>query len=97
MKADSLLIQAAEVMQERGKQYDKADGERSMGKAVQAFNIITGHSIRESEGWLLMELLKNVRNFTGQKHHTDSLLDGIAYSALKAEAGMAENLEKAWR
>lgn len=91
MKASELLINASNIMVERGKQYDTPDGERSMGKTVQAFNTITGRNLKESEGWLLLQLLKDVRNCTGDKPHEDSLLDCIAYSALKAESALTGN------
>ena len=86
--APELLGRAAALMHERGKTYDEPEGERSMGKAVTAFNAITGHTITESEGWLLLQVLKDVRNFTRSAPHLDSLEDCIAYSALKAEAEM---------
>lgn len=90
MKAPELLTKAASIMEERGKQYDKPEGERSMGRAVQAFNAITGRDLSESEGWLLMECVKNVRDRQRKLPHQDSLEDGIAYAALKAEARLAE-------
>ncbi len=89
MRAPDLLNKAASIMEERGRQYDKPEGERSMGRAVQAFNIITGHTLRESDGWLLLQLLKDVRDQQRPAAHVDSLEDCIAYSALKAEARMA--------
>lgn len=97
MKAENLLVQASEVMQERGKQYDKPEGERSMARTVAAFNLITGQNLTETMGWQFMETLKAVRNFTGNKLHQDSMLDGIAYSALKAESGMNEVIQRACR
>jgi hypothetical protein len=57
-----------------------------MGKAVTAFNAITGHTLSESEGWLLLQVLKDVRLFTREAYHADSAEDCIAYAALKAEA-----------
>ena len=84
--APELLGRAAALMYERGKTYDEPEGERSMGKAVAAFNAITGHTITESEGWLLLQVLKDVRLFTRSAYHADSALDCIAYAALKAEA-----------
>ena len=89
MKAPDLLNKAAAIMEERGRQYDNPEGERSMGRAVQAFNIITGHTLRESDGWLLLQVLKDVRDQQRPDAHVDSLEDCIAYSALKAEARMA--------
>lgn len=91
IKANDFLIKASDLMVERGKQYDKPHGERSMGRAVAAFNCITGHKLVESEGWLLLQVLKDVRQFQNpDKPHMDSLEDCIAYAALKAEAKLSE-------
>jgi len=79
------LLKAAQLQEERGKEYD-TDKERSMGKTVTAFNTITGHNLSESEGWLLLQLLKDVRQWTKKDYHADSAEDCIAYAALKAEA-----------
>lgn len=82
------FLQAAiDVQAERGKQYDAPDGKRSMGRTVQAFNAITGRDLTESEGWLLLQVLKDVRQRQNpDKFHEDSALDGVAYSSVKAEA-----------
>lgn len=84
--AAELLGRAARHMHDRASTYDKPEGERSMGRAVQAFNAITGRDLTESEGWLLMALLKSVRGFTREAYHADSFEDLIAYAALCAEA-----------
>jgi len=79
-------------MQERAKQYDSPRGERSMGKAVAAFNCVTGNKMTEAEGWLLLQLLKDVRQWsTPNTAHVDSLQDCIAYAALKAECIIEQN------
>lgn len=88
--APEFLHRAATIMEERGKQYDKPGGERSMGKTVAAFNAITGRDLTEAEGWLLLETLKNVRLWQKPGFHQDSADDGVAYSALKAEAKSKE-------
>lgn len=85
-EAPELLGRAARHMHDRSNVYDKPEGERSMGRAVQAFNAITGHNLTESEGWLLLQVLKDVRLFTRSEYHPDSAEDCIAYAALKAEA-----------
>jgi hypothetical protein len=85
-QAPEMLGRAAALMHERGKTYDTPEGERSMGKAVAAFNAITGRAITESEGWLLLQVLKDVRLFARSAYHADSAEDCIAYAALKAEA-----------
>lgn len=84
--AADYLGKAQALMIERGKQYDKPEGERSMGKAVMAFNAITGRNIRESEGWLLLQILKDVRQWQNPAFHAGSAEDCVAYAALKAEA-----------
>lgn len=88
--APEYLHRAAEVMAERGKRYDKPEGERSMGKCVAAFNIVTGQDLTEAEGWLLMQILKDVRQWQRPGFHQDSAEDCIAYAALKAEAKQME-------
>lgn len=88
-KAPELLGKAAALMHGRGKTYDEPEGERSMGKTVAAFNAITGRDLTESEGWLLMCVLKSVRAATRKEPHRDSLEDLIAYAALMAEARLA--------
>ena len=87
--APDLLAAAEKHMRDRAATYDKPEGERSMGKTVEAFNIITGRDLTESEGWLLMQILKDVRDRQRQDAHRDSLEDGVAYAALKAEARLA--------
>jgi len=87
LNAVEFLEKASALLAERGAQYDKPSGERSMGKTVTAFNIITGHTLSEAEGWLLLQLLKDVRQWqTPGKMHRDSAEDCVSYSALKAEA-----------
>jgi hypothetical protein len=84
--APDILTAAAKHMTDRAKTYDKPGGERSMGQTVTAFNAITGRDLQESEGWLLMQILKDVRDRQRAEPHVDSLEDGVAYAALKAEA-----------
>jgi len=90
MTAPQLLEKALGHMLDRAATYDQPAGERSMGRTVQAFNIITGRDLSESEGWLLLQLLKDVRDRQRNKPHQDSLEDCIAYAALKAEARLLE-------
>lgn len=88
--AHSVLQRAANHMSARAATYDSPGGERSMDKAVLAFNAITGRDLDESEGWLLLQQLKNVRLFTADGYHKDSAEDATAYTALMAEAKAAE-------
>lgn len=94
MKATEFLQAAIDTQAERGKQYDSPEGERSMGRTVQAFNAITGRDLTEAEGWLLLQTLKDVRQWQNpDKYHHDSALDGVAYASLKAEALSAGEVE----
>ena len=90
LSAPQALENAAQHMRDRATTYDSPDGERSMGRAVAALNALLGRqALSESEGWLLLQLLKDARDRTG-KPHRDSLEDCIAYAALKAEARLKE-------
>jgi len=85
--ASDFLQDALNLLVERGKDYDQPQGERSMGKTVDAFNAITGKGLTEAEGWLLLQLLKDVRQWSNPKrYHSDSAEDAVSYAALKAEA-----------
>lgn len=83
--APDLLTDAASLLAERGKTYDQSSGERSMLRTVTAFNAITGANMTEAQGWLFMQLLKDVRQWSKADYHADSAEDAIAYCALKAE------------
>lgn len=93
MKAPDILARAAAHMAERAKTYDSPDGERSMAAAVRAFNAITGRAITEAQGWLLFQLVKDVRLFSAPGYHADSAEDGVSYAALKGEAKAREGGE----
>jgi len=87
MKSTEFLQAAIDVQAERGKQYDKPTGERSMGATISAFNCITGRTLEESDGWLMLSLLKLVRQAQNpEQYHHDSALDFVAYASLYAEA-----------
>lgn len=84
--APELLNHAAQLLAERGQQYDKSGNERSAAKIVAAFNAVTGRDLTPGEGWLFMVLLKAVRFYSNtETSHRDSLEDMIAYAALHAE------------
>lgn len=93
VSAVDMLNAAARHIGDRAVQYDKPQGERSMAATVAAFNAVTsrglGRALTESEGWLFMELLKAVRDFSTPEGHPDSQEDRVAYAALGAEARRA--------
>ena len=90
--AGEFLLTANATLAERGKQYDAGGKqERSMGKAVAAFNAIhdaNGAQLTEAQGWAFMAILKLVRG--AHKPHADSALDLVGYSALYAECVAGE-------
>lgn len=90
MNVHTLLEQAAHHLRQRGQQYDQPEGERSMGRTVRAFNAVTGHTLTEAEGWLLMALLKMVRDNQRPTAHRDSCEDLVAYAALYGESRLGE-------
>ena len=93
-KAQDLLHRAADLMDERGKQYDQPSGERSMAAAVAAFNAIAGYHLTEADGFLLMALLKMVRDQQRETPHRDSIEDLVAYASLYGEARLHGEAQK---
>ena len=87
--AASMLTAALGHMEDRAKTYDAPGGERSMGKTVAAFNIITGLGLTEEQGWLFMEILKQVRSQQGN-YRADNYEDMVAYAALRGECAARE-------
>ena len=87
--AASILTAALGHMEDRAKTYDAPGGERSMGKTVAAFNVITGHTLTEEAGWLFMEILKQVRSQQGD-YRADNYEDMVAYAALRGECAARE-------
>lgn len=83
--AADFLEAGLQHMRNRAVTYDKPNGERSMGKTIAAFNIITGHKCTEEEGWMLLGLLKKVRSVQGE-YRADNYEDAAAYAALQGEA-----------
>lgn len=80
------LHQAADTLDERGKQYDASGTERSMDKTVAIFNILTGNNLSTAEGWQFMKVLKDVRLWSNTDEvHSDSIIDNLGYTALLAE------------
>lgn len=85
--APAFLQSAINTLTQRGKDYDKPEGERSAAAVAVAFNAITGRNLTEAEVWLVLQLVKDVRQWQNpDRYHADSALDCVAYAALKAEA-----------
>lgn len=89
MRAQKILDDAAATISMRGEERDKGS-ERSMKATVDAFNVLTGHTLTETDGWEFMVLLKLARS-NGGKFKLDDYLDGAAYMALAGECAIKEN------
>lgn len=89
--SEKLLRDAADIIAERAKLRDTPEGERSMSRAVDAFNGLVGGDKRltELEGWLFMCCLKMARATAGG-FHLDDYADLAGYAALAGECGAAE-------
>lgn len=93
MKAHEFLKAGLKHMQDRAKTYDNPQGERSIGATVEAFKIVTGDGLMNTEerGWLFMLLLKAVRSQQGE-FKADNYEDLSAYGGLMGEAAHAERV-----
>ncbi len=85
IKPKQLLETCIKVLDERGKQRDNSEGERSMQKIIELFYFRTGVQISVQEGWIFMQCLKQVRMKTGLPD-IDNFIDLINYIALEAES-----------
>lgn len=81
--AGKILEHAAGIIQQRGKERDREQGERSMAHAVTIYRAITGATLSESHGWLFMACVKLARMQTS--YNPDDTFDAVAYLALRLE------------
>lgn len=87
----SILEKGIKHERDRAATRDAPDGERSMRKTVQMFNILYGLDLSEEQGWAFMVLLKQARGSQGQ-FNVDDYEDMAAYAALQGEAGYKERV-----
>lgn len=81
-----ILYQRVNIQKERGAEYQQEDKqERSFESVATAFNAITGKDLTPAEVCLLLQVLKDVRQWSQDRLHEDSVLDGVSYASLKAE------------
>lgn len=87
LTATDVLVQAADAIGDRAAQRDTPSGERSMARAIAAFNDLTGQHLTELHGWQFMVLLKLARSTAGRVH-ADDYVDAAAYAALAGECAL---------
>lgn len=86
MTAPELLRRAADIIEQRGTEYDTAgkSQERSMPRICEIFGETTGRQMTIGEGYQFLIALKTARLETAPES-VDSYLDRLAYQALKDE------------
>lgn len=84
MRADDILESAAGALRDRAALRDQPDGERSMARAVAAYNALTQCRMTEADGWLFMCVLKLARSAGGEPN-LDDYVDLAGYAALAGE------------
>lgn len=94
--AESLLATGADHLRQRAATRDLPQ-ERSMKRAVTAFNVLFGPQLRQGSvtevmGWQFMAVLKMARASAGA-HNLDDYVDQAAYSALAGECAEKEHLD----
>lgn len=85
--AADILGTGVQILSERGKQRDTPQGERTMRRAVMAFNHLFGKDLTVEEGWKFMAVLKLAR--TKDSAVEDDFVDGANYFALAGEENLA--------
>ena len=85
MNAIDILNQSKNTLIARGQEYDQPQGERSMARIVAVFNAHHDTQLTEEQGWHFMQIVKDVRFFTKDSYHHDSVVDGVNYAALRGE------------
>jgi hypothetical protein len=87
--AHEFLERGVKHMRDRAVQRDSDAGERSMARAVAAFNAQEGTNLTEAQGWRFMIQLKYARAVNGV-FVADDYEDLCSYGGLAGEAASAE-------
>ena len=85
MNSKQILTAAIQAQSDRAASRDLPDGERSMRRAIEAFNALEGTALTEAQGWRFMAVLKMARATAGG-FTLDDYVDGASYVALAGEA-----------
>lgn len=85
VSASDFLSGGLKTLSERGNQYGSNQRECSFPQAAEAFNAITGHSLKGSDICLILALVKQVRQYAQPRFHEDSAVDAVNYLALQAQ------------
>jgi hypothetical protein len=86
-EAKQFLQKSLDLLEQRGSEYSQTDKkeERSFAAVASIFNSKTGKYITPAEVCLILQDLKDVRQWSQDRLHIDSVEDCVSYAALKAE------------
>ena len=90
VSAPDILTAGAKHMSDRAALRDAPSGERSMKRAVSAFNALEGVNLTETQGWRFMAVLNHARATQGE-FCLDDYEDWAAYAALAGESAANES------
>ena len=90
MTSQEILTAAIQAQADRAASRDLPDGERSMKRCVEAFNILEGTTLTETQGWRFMSVLKHARSSAGS-FSLDDYIDGAGYVSLAGEAASRDD------
>lgn len=79
------LDEVKAIQSTRANEYEQDGGERSFAKIATVFNTYTGKDLLPSDIALILEILKNVRFYSQDGYHADSVVDKVSYASLWAE------------
>lgn len=86
--AAGILREGLDVLIQRGQEYERLEGERSMEDVVNAFNVVYKKGLTVTEGWMFMVMLKMVRQHQSPGKR-DTYVDGANYFALAGEEALS--------
>lgn len=85
-----LLNQVKSIQEQRAAEYEQDGGERSFDKIAGIFNTLRGTELLPSDIALILSILKDVRFYSQDGLHMDSVIDKVSYSSLWAELVIKE-------
>lgn len=85
-----LLSSVYDIQNERAKEYEQKNAERSFDKIANIFNAYRGLNLLPSDVALILRILKEVRSEHSDTVHLDSFIDGLSYESLRAELRIKE-------
>jgi len=80
-----ILDKVKSIQQQRAAEYEQDGGERSFAKIATIYNTLRGTELLPSDIALILTILKDVRAYSQDALHMDSIIDKVSYSSLWGE------------